>query len=144
MSEIVSESIVLQYELRASPARVFTSLTEEVGAWWTHAFRKGAKVRLEPCVGGRFYEEWTGAAGALYATVMYLEPDRKLRLAGPMGMDGAVVSTMEFTLEPAGSATRLTLTHDIMGMVTSETPERYREGWKALLDQALRAHVERR
>jgi uncharacterized protein YndB with AHSA1/START domain len=74
MKEIVAVSILLSYEIAARPARVFDALTKEIGAWWTHAFKKGGIVRFEPRVGGRFYEEWSDETGALYAHVTYFDP----------------------------------------------------------------------
>ncbi len=97
-------------------------------------------VILEPRLGGRFYEDW--GAGALYATVSYYEPPLKLRLTGPMGMSGAVACSMEFALEERSGATRLTLSHDILGTISRETVESYRSGWKKLLGTTLKAFVE--
>jgi uncharacterized protein YndB with AHSA1/START domain len=135
MKEIVADSIVLSYEIEAGPARIFDALTKEIGSWWTHSFKKGKSVKLEPRVGGRFYEEWGDGTGALYAHVTYIEPPVKLRLMGPMGMSGAVASCME--------KTRLTLTHDILGTIPRDEVESYRSGWKELLGVTLRAFVER-
>lgn len=144
MKEIVADSILLSYEIGARPARVFEALTGEIGSWWTHAFKKGRAVRFEPKVGGRFYEDWGDGAGALYATVTYLDPPSRLRLMGPMGLSGAVACGMEFTLEEDGGKTRLTLVHDIMGTIPPGEVESYRSGWKELLGVTLRAYVEGR
>ena len=144
MGQIVADSILLSYEIGAAPARVFEALTGEIGAWWTHAFKKGKAVRFEPRVGGRFYEDWGDETGALYAHVTYIDPPAKLRLAGPMGMSGAVASGMEFTLEDAGGKTRLTLVHDIMGTIPPDEVQSYRSGWKELLGVTLREYVEGR
>jgi aryl-alcohol dehydrogenase-like predicted oxidoreductase len=57
---------------------VFTALTEEIGQRWTHSFKEKHRVILESKVGGRFYEQWDGQAGALYAVVTYLDPPVKL------------------------------------------------------------------
>lgn len=144
MKELVKETIALEYELAASPERVFRALTEEVGAWWTHAFKEGSRVFLEARPGGEFGERWEGG-GALYATVTYLDPARKLRLQGPMGMAGATACAMEYELEalpgPAPK-TRLRLVHDILGWIEPELPADYRAGWALLLGTSLRAHVE--
>jgi hypothetical protein len=100
-------------------------------------------VALETKIGGRFYEQWEGQAGALYAVVTCLDPPVKLRLMGPMGMSGAVACSMEFIMEEAAGKTQLTLTHDIMGTIPADEVESYRSGWKELLGVTLRAYVER-
>lgn len=142
MKELVNDSIVLEYVIEASPDRVFRGVTAEIGAWWTHSFKEHKTVSLEPRVGGRFYEDWGDGQGALYATVTYLEAPRKLRLSGPMGMSGAVACAMEFALEDRGASTLLKLTHDILGTINPQVVEEYRAGWKELLGQSLKNHVE--
>ncbi|HET7838551.1 MAG TPA: SRPBCC domain-containing protein, partial [Rectinemataceae bacterium] len=93
MKELVHEEIAQSYDLAAPIEKVFAAITSDIGKWWTHRFREGSTVGFEPKIGGRFYEEWAGGSAALYATVTYIEPPARLRLSGPMGMDGAVTST---------------------------------------------------
>jgi uncharacterized protein YndB with AHSA1/START domain len=142
MKETIAGSIELKFEIEASSKRIFAALTEEIGAWWTHRFKDGGRVVLEPRPGGRFYEDWGEGSGALYATVTYIDPPVELRLVGPMGMAGAVVGSMVFAIAETGGFTRLTLTHAILGSVDRETVEAYRSGWKELIGSSLKAHVE--
>lgn len=141
MKELVHDTIALEFAIRATPERVYEAITREIGAWWTHAYRKGSTVSLDARVGGAFGEAWPGG-GALYATLTYLEPPRKLRLQGPMGMSGAVACSMEFELEARDGGTRLSLVHDILGRIEAGTVESYRAGWKELLGESLTRHVE--
>jgi uncharacterized protein YndB with AHSA1/START domain len=141
MKELVNKSIVQRHSIAAPPERVFSALTAEIGRWWTHRFRTDGVVGFEPELGGRFFEAWSGG-GALYAEVTYLDPPRMLRLAGPMGMEGAVISTMVFELTAEEHGTSLLLTHDILGALSAETAEDYEAGWKALLGQTLKAYAE--
>ncbi len=128
-------------ELEAPPGRVFSALTAEIGRWWDHRFREGSTVGFEPRIGGRFYEDWGGGSAALYATVTFIDPPRRLRLEGPMGMDGAVLGVMEFRLEPLPAGTRLSLAHSILGSLEAATAEEYRAGWAELLGTTLPAYL---
>jgi uncharacterized protein YndB with AHSA1/START domain len=142
MKELVREEIALVYDFDAAPERVFTALTAEIGKWWTHRFKEGSEVGFEPRIGGRFYEEWEVGGAALYATVTYIDPPRKLRLEGPMGMSGAVAASMEFELADSGKGTRLSLVHDILASMAKEEIQEYRMGWAQLLGTTLRGYLE--
>ncbi len=141
MKELVREEIALAYDFPAPRERVFAALTSEVGKWWTHRFKEGSEVGFEPRIGGRFYEEWEPSGAVLYATVTYIDPPRRLRLEGPMGMSGAVAASMDFVLEASGTGTRLKLVHDILGSMEKDEIEEYRKGWAELLDRTLRDYL---
>jgi DNA-binding transcriptional ArsR family regulator/uncharacterized protein YndB with AHSA1/START domain len=138
MGEIEVEPEV---RIEAPPARVCEAITTGIGGWWSHTFFDG-KVRLEPEVGGRFWED-AGDRAALYALVQAIEPPRLLRLSGPMGMTGAVVGSIAFTLDGAGDgdATVVRLSHRAYGDVDADTEASYGEGWRSLLDVELRRYL---
>ena len=133
-----------QVTIDAGVDSVWTALTEGVGEWWTHTFTdKPYAVVLEPVIGGRFYEQFDeSGAGALYATVTYLEPGRILRTSGPMGMSGARQFVKTYRLEAADGATTVRTTASILGDVDAEMLANYRDGGRSLLE-ALKRHVER-
>ncbi|HEX8003664.1 MAG TPA: metalloregulator ArsR/SmtB family transcription factor [Mycobacteriales bacterium] len=121
----------------APPERVFDALTR-MGEWWPHRFREGAAVVLEPRVGGRFYEDWGGGDGALYATVQRLERPSRIEMVGPMGMPGPVTAVWSMTLTPTGSGTTLGLSHRAFGDIDEETRAGYTAGWGEVVE-ALRS-----
>jgi DNA-binding transcriptional ArsR family regulator/uncharacterized protein YndB with AHSA1/START domain len=128
--------------IAAPPERVFDALTAEIGAWWTHSFRKPSLVRLEPRVGGRFHEEWGAGAGALYATVTRIARGEALSFAGPMGMTGAVQGVIHVTLAAEEAGTRLSLAHSAIGEIDEATAADYGRGWEHLLNGCLKPYVE--
>ena len=140
-----------EVEITATPERVFDALTAQVGAWWSQHFSPAPRaIALEPWPGGRFYEEFgggvdaMGTGGALYATVTYLEPGRRLALTGPFGMPGPVLGLVSFDLEPRadGAATLVRLSHHAVGAIDADTRARYGAGWGALLRDGLKRFVE--
>jgi uncharacterized protein YndB with AHSA1/START domain len=143
MKRFVNEEIVLEEVLSSPPERVFKALTLEIGSWWDHRFKKGSSVGFEPRIGGRFYEDFGQGSAALYAVVGYIDPPRRLRLEGPMGMEGVLVSVMEFNLEGLGAGTRLSLVHGILGNLEPSLVDEYREGWKAILGKTIPAWLEK-
>ena len=131
--------------IAATPDRVFAALTTDVDAWWMQGFRSPhSTFHLDPTPGGQFIEDFgDGEGGALYATVTYVEPGKKLRLTGPMGMGDPVLGIVAFDLVPRGQETLLTLSHRVVGAVDEDTYDTYTAGWWELLESHLAAFVER-
>jgi DNA-binding transcriptional ArsR family regulator len=114
----------------AAPREKVFDAVLKIGEWWPHRFRDGSAVVLEPRVGGRFYEDWGGDAGALYGTVAKLDRPSVIAVAGPMGMGGPVVGVWSFELAEAGAdATLLKGTHRAFGDISDEAVAGYTEGW---------------
>jgi len=131
----------------APPERVFDAITKDVAAWWgePHMYdeERARDIRLEPILGGDFYEDWGNGEGAAYATVTLLRRPERLRMTGGMGMSGAVAGVIDIRLTPQGKSTIVRLSHRAVGEVTAETRAGYDNGWKVLLSERLKAFVER-
>jgi DNA-binding transcriptional ArsR family regulator/uncharacterized protein YndB with AHSA1/START domain len=124
-------------------AAVFRGLTAGIGSWWPHKFASGAaSISLDPRPGGRFMEEGPEVS-ALYATVTVVEKDKRLVMSGPMGMPGAVLGVISFSLESKGAGTLLKLSHHAFGDVSEELRQRYAAGWTEILQQHLRDFLAR-
>jgi DNA-binding transcriptional ArsR family regulator/uncharacterized protein YndB with AHSA1/START domain len=132
--EIENETVVA-----ASREKVFDALSR-MGEWWPHAFRDDSTVHLEPTVGGRFWEEWPGGGGALYATVTSVERPERVQLAGPMGMAGPVAGVISFELEERPDGTAVRLSHRAFGDIDDQARAAYAEGWQEVFG-ALRTHL---
>ncbi len=130
----------------APPARVFDALTKNLGAWWGPPYLLGQSARdliVEPTLGGRVYEDWGGGEGALWGTVTSLKKLDHIEWTGRIGMGGAVIGVVSYTLEARGKGTLLKLSHRAAGEVTLDTERNYGGGWQDLLGSRLRAFVER-
>src|SRR5579872_6203267 len=106
--------------LPAKPEAVYDAVTGDITGWWDHSFSgKPKKLYIEAKPGGGFWEIFNDAGeGVLHATVIYAEPGKMLRFAGPLGLSGQavnVVTTYEFIPDPAG--TRLRLTCSVAGQI---------------------------
>jgi DNA-binding transcriptional ArsR family regulator len=119
--------------------RVFDALCR-MGEWWPHTFREGATVRMEPRVGGRFWEDWGDGDGALYATVTGIRRPEELTCSGPMGMRVPVTGVFRMELEERPGATLVRLSHHAVGPIDDDTRAAYERGWGEVAD-ALRAHL---
>jgi uncharacterized protein YndB with AHSA1/START domain len=135
--------IEAEIRIQAQPPAVWRALTAEIGHWWPHTFTDEPRaIRLEPVIGGLFYEQFDdGGAGALYATVTYIQPQRILRISGAMGMSGAALYVKTYRLEPVDGGTLVRTTASTLGTVSAETLENYRSRGEEVL-QALKRFAE--
>lgn len=142
---LAQASIAHELEIGAPPERVFEALTKNIASWWSHVTYDCAgkpDLRLEAAAGGRLYET-SGPNQRLYALVTRYEPCAKLWLEGAMGMEGCVLGTITFELEPKGEhSTSLAMLHSVVGQLADETVAMYRGGWSTLLDDGLKEFVE--
>ena len=113
------ESFEIEQEvlIEAPRQKVFDALTRDVDKWWHHRHEPGQSiVRLEPRVGGHFWEDFGDGQGALWGVVMYVKRPDVLRLSGPLGMtSAAVTNNYAFELVDKGHATLLKLSHQATG-----------------------------
>jgi uncharacterized protein YndB with AHSA1/START domain len=109
----------------APPTDVYTSLTNPA-RWWhpRHTWSGDAKnLVMDAKAGGCYCETLPGGGSVQHSRVVWAEPGRRLKLDGAFGplQDMAVDALMAFTLEPAGTGTKITLTFRASGNFTMET-----------------------
>jgi hypothetical protein len=91
-------------------------------------------------VGGRFWEDWGGGDGALYATVTGIRRPEQLTCSGPMGMSTPVTGVFSMALEERPEGTLVRLSHHAVGPIDEETMAAYQTGWGEVFD-ALKGHL---
>src|SRR4051812_15295581 len=137
--------LLQEVPINASPAKVWKSLLN-TGAWFGMEHERGT-CKIEPEIGGRFMSRTPdGSEARLFGFVAHIEPEKLLRINGPMGMTHLPVQTsMIWQLEPTsgGKATRLRFCHRAYGLMTANVKKQYHNGWKMFLGQ-LKALAEKR
>jgi DNA-binding transcriptional ArsR family regulator/uncharacterized protein YndB with AHSA1/START domain len=139
----IAAEIEAEITINADVKQVWSALTEGIGQWWDHSFTdEPYAIVLEPVIGGRFYEQFDeSGAGALYATVTYVEPYRVLRTSGSMGMPGARQYVKTYRLESVGEQTVVRSSASALGDIGPDLLTGYRDGGLKLLE-SLRRYVE--
>ena len=131
--------------INAPASKVFGAIINDFAGWWGAPYlisQQAENIVLEPKLGGRLYESWGGAQGALWATVTRIKDGETLELTGPMGMSGAVHSVTTFTLVSVDKATLVRLSQRVVGEVSESLQQGYTQGWGDLLGVRLKAYVE--
>lgn len=144
--EVGSIRIRQEILINAPAEKVFSAITEDTSYWWGAPYLIYDELKglvIEPKLGGLFYEDWGGGAGALWGTVTRWKQNETFEFTGRCGMGGAVNGVVCFHLEKKGAATLLKLEHDAVGHVTEKTQSGYSHGWNDLLEKRLKSFVER-
>lgn len=147
-SEFRVAEVELEVAIAAPPARVWEALVNETGKWWPREFYVGPTPKgfhIEPTLGGRMYEDWGNGAGLIWAQVIGIDPPRSIDLLGHLSVafGGPASTQFRIAISPKGKGSVLKVSDTIFGRIGDDKREQTREGWAALFDQALRAHVER-
>ena len=105
--------------IAADPAHVWAALGH-VGSWWNpqHSFSGDAhNLTLELKVGGCFCESLPRGGGVGHMIVIYVQPEKQLRLSGALGPLQAmgVVGHMTWTLKADGGHTLVSEPYDVGG-----------------------------
>lgn len=136
--------VQLDVEIAAPAARVYGALVGEPAAWWGPPYLNPGTtdLRIEEHLGGRFYEVWGEAGGALLAVVTVLLPPKRLHLTGPFHL-GLAHGVAKFELEEAAGSTVLRFSHGAFGELPEGKAAEWERGWGELLGTRLKAFVER-
>jgi DNA-binding transcriptional ArsR family regulator/uncharacterized protein YndB with AHSA1/START domain len=145
-ANLVTLNVTQTLEFKAPPAELFRALTLDIGEWW-EAPNTPADVRdvvFDPTPGGLVKQVTRDGGGTVLFTVQSIQRDRLLVLNGTLGLDDVILGTVRLELETArGGGTRLLLKHWAIGELNPSAQEGFHRGWKGLLDEKLRAYVER-
>ncbi|MFG0326157.1 MAG: SRPBCC domain-containing protein [Phycisphaerales bacterium JB037] len=134
-------------EIAAPRDKVYDAFVNDIGNWFYPDHEPGNKTaHFEPTLGGKFYiRDETGEKKGdenLMAIVTLVRPGRKLRLKGDFTLPEAIVANVTIAFEDAGSGTKISISHRMMGEFEDDLPAGFEEGWLDGL-QKLKALVEK-
>lgn len=104
----------------AAPAAKAWAALIDLRSWWdkSHTWSgDAANLSLEAVPNGCFCEKLPGGGGVRHMTVVYVEPNKLLRLTGGLGplQDLAVAGAMTFKLTEAQGKATLEMTYKVGG-----------------------------
>jgi len=91
-------------------------------------------LKLEAWPGGRWYRDLGNNTGHLWGHVQVIKPPKLLEIIGPMFMSYAVASHVQYRLEEQDGGTRLTITHQAIGLISQQHLEGVNKGWSDIVD----------
>jgi hypothetical protein len=134
----------LDVTIKAPLEEVERALHRDIGSWFvTSEPNLELNLELEPNVGGRLFRNLGNGQGHLWGNVSVLKPGL-LEIVGPFFFPEPVHNLLRFRCtENDDGTTKLSFTHQAIGMVTQETAGKVAEGWTRVLEKGLKEHVER-
>lgn len=145
------EPVVVSVDLPATPARAFAAFAAGFAEWWpvaTHSLSRSAATRcaLDATPGGALAERTPDGAHHVWGKVESVEPGRRLRFTWHPGREPESAQWVEVLFAPAGTGTRVTLTHggwEALGEIAPILRREYATGWQDVLGSDFAAFVAR-
>ncbi len=139
--------IQLEIRIEAPRDRVWTALTDEIGAWWHKDFfthPDAGSFRLQPKLGGWMYEDWGDGDGQLWGTVNGVRKGEMLQVVGDTSADwgGPNRGILTWRLEEEAGVTVVAFRHSLFGNVSEQTRDSLEGGWRLLFEDCMKAYVE--
>jgi uncharacterized protein YndB with AHSA1/START domain len=124
-----------------TPEESFRRFTADIACWWpleTHSVggRRAEKVTFEGRVGGRIYETIRGGEESTWGTVTAWEPPHRVAFTWHPAQSPRRAQSVEICFRPAGTGTRLELTHsgwEALGEGARSARRAYPLGWTYVL-----------
>ena len=134
-SKVRSFQIVKETFIAASAEVVFQTLLEP------HGPMKQMSMKLEAWPGGRWFRDLGNNTGHLWGHVQVIKPPKVLEIVGPMMMSYPVASHIQYRLTEEAGGTRLTLTHQALGLIAPDLESGLGQGWGEQLDEIKKAAI---
>jgi uncharacterized protein YndB with AHSA1/START domain len=125
---------IQEVPIDAPPKKVWKTVLN-IGKWFYFPGSK-EKHELEAWPGGRWHAEMPDGTLDLHGIVTRIEPNRLLRIGGPIGQTHIPVNNVViFELQPRndGKGTLLRLCHRSYGFIDGDAKKRFSGGWGQLL-----------
>ena len=139
--------IELEVSVEAPVAKVWKAVIDEPDAWWVSGLRcvpGGSEVVLDARAGGHLIERNDSGGSLLWFTVLVVEPERSLNMAGALAppFGGPCHTFLLIELEERGGGTVVKMTNSLHGHVDESMLPEIHGGWKHLLEDGLKRFVE--
>lgn len=134
----------LRQEIRveAPVEKVFDAFVRRTSDWFFAGEGPGEHpFRIEPRVGGLFFEDHGDGAGSVLATITHFIPNKRVAMSGEFCCNEACLSNVFFKFKEDAGATVITMSHHMAGEFDDDYYAGFEGGWGSGLEK-LKALVE--
>lgn len=100
-------------------------------------------LKLEAWPGGRWYRDLGNNTGHFWGHVQVIKPPKLLEIVGPMMMSYPVASHIQYRLTEENGKTRLSFTHQAIGLISKDHREGVQKGWAENLARIAEAAIKK-
>jgi len=122
--EVAQSGFLIKQEVTfsAPPEKVYAAMLDGVGKWWNpdHTYSGDAKnLSIEPRAGGCFCEKLADGGSVEHLRVVFLQPNKVLRMSGALGplQASGLAGSMTFRLSGGAAFTKLDFSYVVGGYV---------------------------
>lgn len=115
-------AVHLQAEMPQSAERIYMALTEQVSQWWSPDHTRSgdsANLYMDIRPGGCFCERLPNSGWVEHLRVLYVIPNKLLRLGGGLGplQDFGLTGSLTWTLKQTDNGTSINLSYQVSGFM---------------------------
>jgi len=139
--ENLTLNITQEIHVRASLAKTFAALLEQMGPF--NAGPEGTPMRmtLEAWPGGRWFRDLGDNNGHFWGTVQAIKQPALLEITGPLFMSNPVTNNIQYRLKEVDGGTLITFRHSAFGIIPDDQRQGLTQGWNHL-HEAVRKRAE--
>jgi len=141
-SEYRHVKLEMEMRINAPRERVFAAMTTEFDNWWPHRYKPDSTCYFEGKVGGYCGESFSGGGGAITGMIVYFDPPFKIIASSPSSLSRGTTSYAVDTLVEDGEGCIYKRSMEVWGSVSEEVEKMFRDGTRALMEEALKGYVE--
>ena len=134
-------SIRQEINIAAPANKLFDALTKHVNRWWDPKMRQTGSfgvLSLEEEIGAPLLEINPNGHAVVWARIEEIQRPNILYLSGRFGVKGALSGRIHYDIVDRGHGqSHLTLSHQAVGDISTESEKSFGEGWKLLLSVHL-------
>lgn len=141
---LLSASYELEISIAAERSRVWQAISTKASEWWPSEFVTSERTErfvIEAKLGGRAFEDFGNGDGLVWYSVIGVDTERQLNMAGhllpPFG--GPATTALSLTLVTQNQGTLLKVRDDRFGILGGASPV---DGWRIVFDDGLRCYLE--
>ena len=136
--ENLTLNLTQEIHVRASLDATFEALLEQIGPANETPDGKPLPMKLEARPGGRWFRDLGNDNGHFWGHVQAIKRPTLLEISGPLFMSTAVVSNVQYRLQPVEGGTLITFRHAALGFIPDDYRQGLTAGWTPLLERIRR------
>lgn len=133
--------ITQEIHVRASLAKTFAALLEQMGPLNAGPDGRPMRMTLEAWPGGRWFRDLGENNGHFWGVVQAIKKPTLLEICGPLFMSNPVVSNLQYRLKEVEDGTLIAFRHTAFGLIPDDHRAGLTEGWTHL-HESIRKRAE--